>query len=76
MRGDGETKRERTWLGREAWRFGPGNGRAAGGLCDRLRNEFRGGPDVRRDGLRASIKWRKVSQGSEHVDAWNSRPLG
>ena len=55
-----------------AWRFGPGNGRAAGGLCDGLRNEFRGGSDVCRDGLRASIKRQKVSQGSEHVDPWNS----
>ena len=58
-----------------AWRFVPGNGRAAGGLCDRLRDEFRGGLEVCRDSLRASIKRQKTSQGSEHVDPWNSRRL-
>ena len=59
-----------------AWKFGPGNGRAAGGLCDCLRNEFRDAPNVCGDGLRASIKRPKVSQGSEHVDPWNSGRLG
>lgn len=44
-------------------------------MCDRLRNEFRDGPDVCRDALRASIKRQKASQGSEHVDPWNSERL-
>lgn len=45
-------------------------------MCDRLRNEFRGGLDVCRDALRASIKRQEVSQGSEHADPWNSGRLG